>query len=386
VNARGALGDAGAAALVLGLSLGVLAAGGLGSPDPHARDLDWLGVLLASAAALPLLARRLAPLGVYAIIGAATLLLVVLDYPVDFPFGLVAALYGVAVRYGADPRPARRWSAMLVVVAFPLATAAYAVGENQIDHLLTGLLFWALALAGTWIVGDHIRMRRERIGELEEQAARAERDAERERRLAAAEERTRIARELHDSAGHAVNVILVQAGAARLLHGRDAAGSQRAIATIEEVARATIGEIDRLVRALREDDDAPPPADPAALDELLDRHRGSGLDINASVHGTQHALSRNVAWATYRILQEALTNAARHGTGTADVAMCFDPAIVEITVTNPTRDDRSVHRVGGHGIVGMRERAMLLDGSLQATAERGTFRLHVRLPCRKQSA
>ena len=114
---------------------------------------------------------------------------------------------------------------------------------------------------------------------------RAEREAERERRLAAAEERTRIARELHDSAGHAINVILVQAGAARLLHDRDPDGSRQAITTIEEVARGTIGEIDGLVRALREDAAEQVPADPAAIDELLDHHRAGGLAIATDVRG-----------------------------------------------------------------------------------------------------
>src|SRR5262249_58655590 len=102
---------------------------------------------------------------------------------------------------------------------------------------------------------DWARLRGERISELEERAGAAGREAARERRLAAAEERTRIARELHDSAGHAINIILVQAGAARLLHRRDPGRSQHAIATIEQVARATIGEIDRLERA----PPAPPP-------------------------------------------------------------------------------------------------------------------------------
>lgn len=378
---RSALSDVGAAALVLGLSLGVLASGGLGTPDPEARSLDWVGGLLAAAGALPLLGRRLTPLGAYAASGAATITLVGLNYPVDFPFGPVAALYTVAVAYGGDPRPAWRRAAVVLVGAFvPLAFGVHAAGGYQSGGLAPGLLFWALTFAGVWIAGDRTRLRRERIGELEERAARGEREAEHERRLAAAQERTRIARELHDSAGHAINVILVQAGAARLLRERDAAGSLRAITTIEDVARATIGEIDRLVHALRDEDDVPPPADPAALDEVLQRYRVSGLDIKASTRGTRRVLSRNVAWAAYRILQEALTNAARHGTGTADVGLHFDQAAVEISVTNVTAPGRPVRRVGGHGIVGMRERAVLLGGTLQTSAEGERFRVLARLP------
>jgi signal transduction histidine kinase len=195
---------------------------------------------------------------------------------------------------------------MLAVWSFvPTAAAARAAGGFGISGIVPGLAFWALVFAGAWIAGDRARLRRERIAELEERALRTEREAARERRLAAAEERTRIARELHDSAAHAINIILVQAGAARLLHQRDPDRSQHAIATIEQVARSTIGEIDQLVDALR--DDVPGqqmPADPAALDELLDQHRTAGLIIATDLRGPRRALPRSVAWATYRILQE----------------------------------------------------------------------------------
>ncbi|HEU4422856.1 MAG TPA: histidine kinase, partial [Pilimelia sp.] len=262
------------------------------------------------------------------------------------------------------------------------------------------LLSLAAMFVAIWIAGDRARLRGQRMAELEESARRAEREAERERRLAAAEERTRIARELHDSAGHAINVILVQAGAARLLRERDPEESRRAIETIEEVARGTIGEIDRLVRALREDDGFEPPApgDAGALEELVERHRAAGLVISTEVGGPPRTLPRSVAWAAYRILQEALTNAARHGRGSADVGVWFEPDAVKITVTNPTAPNGRVAgdatgpaggdpggdgTGGGHGIVGMRERATLLGGSLDAGAVNGTFRLSARLPYRE---
>jgi len=146
------------------------------------------------------------------------------------------------------------------------------------------------------------------------------------------------------------------------------------------VARSTIGEIDHLVHALR--DDAPgqaAPADPAAVDELLDQHRAAGLSISTDVRGARGELPRSVAWATYRILQEALTNAARHGRGSADVTVWFQPHAVEIKVTNPVATNGSAPG-GGHGIVGMRERAMVLGGILETRADDGIFSLHARLP------
>jgi signal transduction histidine kinase len=322
-------------------------------------------VLLAMASTLPLAARRLAPMTVYLVAAAASITLLVLRYPLDFPFGCVTAAYFLSAAYSGDPRPARRWAAMLAVWLFvPAAAVAHAVSGHEMSGIVPGLVFWALIFAVAWITGDRTRLRRERISELEERALRTEREAARERRLAAAEERTRIARELHDSAAHAINIILVQAGAARLLHQRDPGRSREAIATIEQVARATIGEIDRLVHALR--DDTPgqsEPADPAAIDELLDRHRADGLTIATDLRGSRGPLPHGVAWATYRILQEALTNAVKHAPGSAtEVRLTVFPGEVTLTA-----DSLAVPGTGsGLGVVSMRERAESLGGTCQA--------------------
>ncbi|TWJ22189.1 signal transduction histidine kinase [Micromonospora endolithica] len=374
--------DAGVAALVLVASLLVLTLDGLGTPTPDATGLDAPGVALVLGASLPLLARRRAPLLVYLAIAACTGALLALGYPLDFPFGCVVAVYTLADTYGGDPRPDRRWAARAAVGIFvPVAAGVYAAAGYRSHSTASGILFWALAFAGAWLAGELTRVRRERIAALEERATRAAREVERERRLAVAEERTRIARELHDSAGHAINVILVQAGAARLTHARDPQRSLRALGTVEDVARATIVEMERMVRALRDDDaDVPVPADPGALEELLDRHRLDGLRIEAEVRPPPEPLPRSVAWATYRILQESLTNAARHGDGSAEVTVHCGAEAVDITVCNPASAPDGATTGGRHGIVGMRERALLLGGTLETAAERGTFRLRAHLP------
>ena len=371
--ARQRLADAAIALAVFAFSLGALSHATFQSTE---RGLDALGVVLAALAALPLAARRAAPLPVFVVVTAATGSLYGFRYGLGPPVGFAIALYTLAAQ-GDEVRP------RAAKVAIGLSLVALLVPHLARDGFAPELLLGAVIWAAAWFAGDRARLRRERLAELEERAWRAERDAERERRLAAAEERTRIARDLHDSAGHAINVILVQAGAARLLHRQDPERSLAALETIEEVARDTLGEIDQLVRALREDGAAgevEPPPGLAALDALAERHRTSGLAVTVTRDGPSRQLPPAVDQAAYRILQESLTNAARHGRGSADVAIAFAPGTLEIVVTNPAAHAADGRDGGGHGIVGMRERAQLLGGSLHAGASDGVFRVRAHLP------
>jgi signal transduction histidine kinase len=339
------------------------------------RDLDALGFVLAGLASLPLAGRRLATLPVFAVVTVATSALYLSGFGLGPPIGFAVALFTVAEQRDETDALARRTA---LVGSIAVLLGPHLVRGDFAPQLILGAVIWAAA----WFAGDRTRLRRERLVELEERARRAEREAERERRLAAAEERTRIARDLHDSAGHAINVILVQAGAARLLQEQDPQRTREALETIEDVARDTLGEIDQLVRALREEGSAAalePPAGLAALETLAERHRGSGLAVTLTVDGSRRQLAPAIDQAAYRIVQEALTNAARHGRGAADVRVAFGPAAVDLTVTNPASRD-AVADPAGHGIVGMRERAALLGGSLEAGQRNGVFRVRARLP------
>src|SRR6266540_722655 len=371
--------DAPIAGAVLALSLVLLAHGGFDSSD---RDLDLLGGALAALTALPLAGRRLAPLPVLALVTAATAALYGFRYGLGPPIGFAIALYSAAAH--RDVTRLRTWTVALV------GSLGVLLGPHLIrDGFAPELLFGAVVWAAAWFAGDRTRLRRERLTELEQRALRAEQEAERERRLAAAEERTRIARDLHDSAGHAINVILVQAGAARLLQEQDPERSREALETIEGVARDTIGEIDQLVRALREDgssEGVEPPPGLAALDALTQRYRDSGLAVTVRVAGTPRALAPAADQAAYRILQEALTNAALHGGGSAEVELDFGPSMLELAVSNPPAPGSAARDGGGHGIIGMRERAQLLGGSVEAGASDGRFRLRARLPYTQASA
>ena len=381
LRARSLLFDTAVAAVALAMSLGAMGHGGWNRDHTGGADhrLDALGVVLALAMALPLVARRIWPVPVLAVVAPATGALYALDYGFP-PVAFAVALYTVA-RWPDGTRAAIRNAVLAGSVAVLLVPSLARHGFGP--GVFAGTVVWALA----WFAGDRMRQRHERIASAAERARQAEREAERERRLASAEERTRIARDLHDSAGHAVNVILVQAGAARLLLEQDPARSRAALRTIEDVARETLVEIDQLVRALRDPggtDGVEPPAGLAALDTLVARSRSAGLDVEVEETGERRALPRGIDQAAYRILREALTNASRHGAGTARVELRYGASALELVVTNPLRAGVGEGREG-HGIVGMRERAALVDGTLEALPEDGSFRVRATLPYREAS-
>jgi signal transduction histidine kinase len=371
--------DAAIAVAAFAASLGLLAVG-----EADAGGVLALAVLLTALASLPLVWRRQMPLAVFVLTALASTALRAVAEPVGPPIGPTVALFGLAA--GGDGSRARTRLTLALVVGL---LAAHASASGLADGRFPGaeLLFGVLLWGGTWLAGDRARLRQERMGELEERALRAEREAERERRLAAAEERMRIARDLHDSAGHAINVILVHAGAGRLQAERDPAAAREAFATIEEVARETVDEIDQLVGVLRDDrspregdKEVEPPAGVAALNGLVERHRAAGLDVTATVHGDRRHLPPSVDRSAYRILQEALTNAARYGDGSARVEVAFGSSALELTVANQVGRGRDTGDGDGHGVMGMRERAALLGGSLEVDARNGHFEVRARLP------
>jgi signal transduction histidine kinase len=363
--------DAVIAAGVFAVTVGFVLGGWDDSPDR--RDADALGVVLAGLASLPLVARRIAPLPVFVTTALSSALLYGLHYGDGPPLGPTIAVFTLGLHPPQGTR-ARTLALPAIVALFAVHITATGIARDEVPVvlILVGTLLWG----GAWAIGDRIRIRRERAAEREDEAAR-------ELRLAVAEERTRIARDLHDSAGHAINVILVQAGAARLLSDRDPERAQAALSTIEDVARETVGEIDRLVRGLREDGAAEngtdPPTGLASFELLVERHRAAGLDVRVTTRGEPRPLAPAVDQAAYRILQESLTNAGRHGGGAALVEIDYAPRSLRLTVSNPMRGTAPAG-ASGHGVVGMRERVTLLGGTLHAARDGLTYRVRAELP------
>jgi signal transduction histidine kinase len=367
---RERLTDLGVALIVAWFTLAQYGSQGFGEYEATATDPDWLGFFLALLVAVPLLFRRRWPWPVFALTIAGGIALISLGYAVHANVGPAVMLYTFASR--PDRGPA--WPP--IVVAFAAYVAASVIGSETIELRIEDYILPAVIWTAGWLIGDRRRTNRLRAAEHEERR-------EREQQLQIAEERTRIARDLHDSAGHAINTILVQAGAARLLRERDPQGAQRAIAAIEDVARETLGDIDRIVAALREGETperAPLPG-LEGIAALVARHREAGFEFELEERGdSDRPIPQPVARAAYRIAQEALTNAARHGSGSAEIVLQREPERLLLTVANPVGAARQPSSRGRLGIVGMRERASLLGGEFEAGPHGGEFRVRASLP------
>ena len=345
-----------AAGLVALLGL-VVQARGIDTPAEWAALL----VVLVSAGALHFRRRHPVPVGVVAL-AAVSAYGALLHQPGPVMVVFVVALYTVvdeghlAVAIGLG---------LASVVAF-----AFADSFNRADNGATFLhAGWLIAV----IVGV-TRNRRAYLAEAEARTLAAEQRMEEEARRRATEERLRIARELHDALGHHLSLINVQASAA--LHRPDPARSEQALTAIKQTSKETLRELRTTLDALRREGEAPPGLD--RLGDLVTTAGRSGLEIRVELAETR-SLPPEVDLAAYRIVQEALTNVTRHADATAVVVRVrpdHDDVLVEVE-----DDGTGAPGAPGNGILGMRERARALGGSLTAGPRPdGGFRVHARLP------
>jgi signal transduction histidine kinase len=250
------------------------------------------------------------------------------------------------------------------------------------------LVYNAAFIAFPLLLGIAVRSRREREDELAARTTELQREREENARRAVLEERVRIARELHDVVAHHVSVMGVQAGAARRVMAKQPAKAEEVLSSIEASSRQAVVELHRLLGFLRrpdQPDELAPQPDLAGLPELVATVGQGGLTVELSIEGEPRPLPRTLEVSAYRVIQEALTNAFKHSGGsTASVRLVYKPTVLEVEV----RDDgngrvaQPANRVGGHGLIGMRERVSLHGGHLSARqmpegfAVRATFPLN----------
>jgi signal transduction histidine kinase len=345
------------------------------------QPLSWLvsAVVYASLGA-----HRRFPLGMVAVavLGSVVLLADGTPYPLTLP-AVFYALYSVALASG----PARTL-AVGVTTKVVLLTASLITHPGSSGFVT---LLWA-ALAVT--AGSGSRSHRGYLAEVEDRARRAEQAREDEANRRVAEERLRIARDLHDAVGHHVALISVQVGAlACLLEDADMGPAKESVAHIQRASGEALEELRLTVGLLREPGAAEPtePAEPVPgldqLDTLIGSFADSGLRVTREVTGQARPLPESVELTAYRIIQESLTNTRKHaGCDTAVVRLTYTPRALSLAVEDEGRpvtvNTRHIPS-GGHGVVGMRERAAALGGRLSAGPRpEGGYRVSAELPFR----
>jgi signal transduction histidine kinase len=345
-----------------------------------ARTTLWFGLPALAILVLPIFARRRFPFGgliAYWVLAAGISLI---DWQlIPSVEGLFVVGLAVAFLLG-NLRNAWQAGVGLVVIVGSLVVLVYQIPA----HTTSELVFLPIDFAVAWVAGFALRERSEQAKAAELRATVAERERDAAARIAVAEERARIARELHDIVAHAVSVMVLQVGAVRHKLPDAYAEDRDALRGVEQVGRTALAQMRGLLAAMRRDEDdleLTPQPGLDGLDSLLEEIGRAGLPVELHIDGRPFPLPRGIDLSAYRIVQEGLTNALKHAQATgADVTVRYRPDDVEIQV----RDNG--HGAGtsdglGHGLVGVRERVKIYGGEMSAGKENGGgFVLSTRLP------
>lgn len=372
--------DVGVAAAVAGVALAEVTANAAVAPKPAAAACEL-------AMAIALLWRRRRPLAVVAVVAVLQVIEAAAGVPLQQPVvPLLASVIAVYALMTLAPAWQAASGAALMLAAVGIETI---VQDKGFGNFAFALIF----LVGATIVGRTVHSRTQHAAELTDRAESLEKQQSLVAQLAVQEERTRIARELHDVIAHTVSVMVVQAGAAEQMVGRDPDRALAAMQAVQTTGREALGEMARLLGMLREDGaeiGLTPAPGLADLPTLVDGARRSGIDVHLQLDGYPRQLPPGPELSIYRIVQEALTNIRKHaGRSRAAVRVtCSDTAIVaEIHNDGATEPSADAAVPGaGHGLIGMRERVALYGGTLVAgPSTSGGFQVRANIPIAEQS-
>jgi signal transduction histidine kinase len=351
------------------------------SPGPPSSSL-WFAVPAVTVLMLTLLTRRWFPFGApaaYWILAAALSFVDGVLIPSIESLFLVGLASAVLLGNLRDAR--QGWTGLPIVLA-----GITAVVYNIPGHTTAELILIPVEFGIAWATGFALRERSVQAEAAEVRATLAERERDAAARIAVAEERARIARELHDVVAHAVSVMVLQIGAVRHKLPGTQAEDREALGRVEQAGRTALVEMRRLLGAMRRDGDglelAPQPG-LERLDSLLEDVRHAGLPVRLHVEGEPFVLPRALDLSAYRIVQEGLTNALKHARASrADVTVSYGPDEVQIEVRDDGRGLAATDGLG-HGLVGIGERVKIYGGEMSTgTANGGGFVLSTRLPIR----
>jgi signal transduction histidine kinase len=350
---------------------------GRNSPDaPHSTL--WFVLPAIAILFLPIAARRL-----FSFAPAAHWLLAAGIAFIDWrliPFAISIFVVGLVAAFllGNLRDPVQAGIGLALVIGGP-ATVVYRIP----GHSTAELIFIPLEFAIAWVAGFALRERAEQAEAAEVRAAQAERERDAASRIAVAEERVRIARELHDIVAHAVSVMVLQVGAVRHKLPETLAQDSDALRNVEQAGRTALAEMRGLLAAMRDGDEAELTPQPGldGLDSLLEEIGRAGLPVQLHVDGEPVALPRGIDLSAYRIVQEGLTNALKHARASnADVTVRYRPDELQIDVRDNGKGNSTSDGLG-HGLVGVRERVKIYGGEMSAgTANGSGFILSTRLP------
>ena len=357
--------------------------------DSAFRDDDLLGAALVVAQTLPIAVRRLAPLSVLVAIGFPLVAHSAIGYEAvqAGTFSSLLAAYGAASL--TDKR--RGFIAAAVTAAAIAGFFATNRGDWGVSDYLAVSGTWAVA----WFAGTFIRLRGEQVEVVGARATRLELERDTLARKAVADERARIARELHDIVGHALNVIVIQASGAQRAFDVKPEVTREALASIESTGRDALVEMERMLGVLGvinapEAASGPQPG-LAQLDGLTAHVSQAGIPVNLVIEGSRPEIPASVELSAYRIVQESLTNCLKHsGASHATVTIRYGPDDLEVEVVDDGRSSakRKAGERGGRGHVGMRERVALFGGEISVgPAPSGVgYRVRARLPFKSPPA
>jgi signal transduction histidine kinase len=344
----------------------------------------WANVLLAAGMSLTLLWRRSHPL-------ATALALCVLAAPaaalVTDPSVLVATFFPLLILAYGGGRYAEGISSIVVLAVLMAAIVAVVVPAE--DATAGDFYFPALIVFLCWLGGRTVRLRLRHAAELHEAAALAAEQREREAQQAVADERRRIAREMHDVVAHSISIMVVQAGGARRILATDPDRAEHAAARIRHAGSDALAEMDILLGILETAPERAPQPTLDALDDLVARTREAGLPVTLEVKGVRRPLPAGAEPAIYRVVQEALTNAIKHaGAATTRVELTWGEDALELRVADSGDGGPTPQLTGaGHGLIGMRERLRVHGGELDAGQRPGGgFEVVARLPLEREKA
>jgi len=346
----------------------------------HLHGTTWLMATWAAAMVLPLLARRRFPFGapaaVFAVGVAGSLWNGTLaTYTTGNFLGVLTATFLFGLLFERERSP----------IGFGIALgAASLVVHNDPRQGFGGFAWIGVSFSVAWLAGLALGSQLKTAASAIERAEMLELGREAEARAAVAEERARIARELHDIVGHSVSVMTVQASAVRRLLRDDQEREREALITVEETGRAALAEMRRLVGVLRRAEETPalvPQPSLEHVEKLVEQTREAGLPTRLTIEGDAAPLPAGIDLTAYRVVQEGLTNALKHARASqAEVHVRYANGTVELVV----RDDGNGNGTGdggGHGLVGMRERVAVVGGELAAGPRpNGGYELRARLP------